>query len=149
MAADKKSVKDALEKLLADSYILYLKTQNYHWNVTGPNFAALHLLFEQQYTDLQLAVDTIAERIRALGYFAPGSFAAYSKLANIKEAGGNTPDANTMLKNLAKDQETIVKTSLKVLEAARAADDEITISLISDRMTIHEKNAWMLESSIS
>lgn len=145
--ADTKKLAKALGNLLADSYVLYLKTQNYHWNVTGSNFAALHLLFEQQYTDLQAAVDVIAERIRALGHYAPGSFGIYSKMTNITEAGDKVPNANGMLKNLAKDQQAILKTAQKALDEAKKADDEVTVSLISDRMTIHEKNAWMLESS--
>ena len=138
----------SLSSLLADSYVLYLKTQNYHWNVTGPNFASLHMLFMQQYTDLQTAIDLLAERIRALGHPAPGSFAAYNKLSSIKDASDNVPDANTMLQNLVNDQKTILKTALKALAEAKKIDDEATTSMISDRIDVHEKNAWMLESSI-
>lgn len=138
---------EELSKLLADSYTLYLKTQNYHWNVTGPQFASLHALFETQYTDLQTAVDDIAERIRALGKPAPGSFAAFSKLSSIEEANDNTPDANTMVQNLANDQRTIIKTAQSALKQAKEIDDEVSIGLIADRMTVHEKNAWMLDSS--
>lgn len=145
----KKSAKviEALEKLLADSYTLQLKTQNYHWNVTGPSFNSLHLLFETQYTDLSTAVDEIAERIRALGGKTPGSFKAFSKLASIKEET-ESPKATEMVKNLAKDQETIVASAEKVLKAAEEIGDEPTVDLAIGRQQLHQKNAWMLHAHL-
>ncbi len=145
----KKSAKviEALEKLLADSYTLQLKTQNYHWNVTGPSFNSLHLLFETQYTDLAAAIDEIAERIRALGGKAPGSFKAFSKLASIKEET-ESPKATEMVKNLAKDQETIVASAEKVLKAAEEIGDEPTVDLAIGRQQLHQKNAWMLHAHL-
>lgn len=142
-----KAVIDSLKEALADSYVLYLKTQNYHWNVTGPNFKSFHLMFEEQYNDLFLANDLIAERIRAIGEKAPGSFSAYNKLTNIKEGDENS-DANSMVKELAADQGVMVKTLTKVLKAAQATEDEVTAGIITDRIEIHEKNAWMLNSSV-
>ena len=137
---------DALKDVLIDSYALYLKTQNYHWNVTGPSFQSLHMLFETQYTDLAAAIDEIAERIRALGAKAPGSFAAYKK-TRIKD-GDENATADAMVQGLYDDQNTIVSTLKKALEVAQAEDDEVTIGLVVDRMTVHEKNAWMLKSSL-
>lgn len=142
-----KTVTENLKILLADSYTLYLKTQNYHWNVTGANFKSLHDLFQLQYEDLIIANDDIAERIRALGEKAPGSFAQFLKLTSIKEEMG-TPSNSEMVKNLAKDQEIIIDSLKKSLKSAQNVEDEVTIGLIVDRMTIHEKNKWMLESSI-
>lgn len=136
-----------LKVTLADSYILYLKTQNYHWNVTGPNFKSFHLMFEEQYNDLFTAVDLIAERIRALGAKAPGSFAAYSQITNIKEGDENL-DADTMLQELAADQEIIVKSLTKALKAAQEVEDEVTVGIMTDRIEVHQKNSWMLRSSI-
>lgn len=141
------TVTEALKVLLADTYALYLKTQNYHWNVTGPNFKPLHLLFEEQYSDLAVAVDDIAERIRALGEKAPGTWKAYEALTTIKD-GNENADADTMVKELADDQGNIGNTLKKVLEAAQAVGDEVTIGLVADRLTVHEKAAWMLRSSI-
>lgn len=138
---------EALKVTLADSYVLYLKTQNYHWNVTGPNFKAFHLMFEEQYNDLFTAVDLIAERIRALGAKAPGSFAIYSKVTNIKEGDENL-DATSMLTQLAKDQETISNTLTQALKAAQDIGDEVTVGIMTDRIEIHQKNAWMLRSSL-
>lgn len=138
---------EALKVTLADSYVLYLKTQNYHWNVTGPNFKAFHLMFEEQYNDLFTAVDLIAERIRALGAKAPGSFAIYSKVTNIKEGDENL-DATSMLTELAKDQETISNTLAQALKAAQDIGDEVTVGIMTDRIEIHQKNAWMLRSSL-
>lgn len=136
-----------LKVLLADSYTLYLKTQNYHWNVTGPNFKSLHELFEEQYTDLAAAIDEIAERIRSLGEKAPGTMQAYSDTTNIKP-GNEDADAATMVRELEKDQAIVVDTLRAVLKAAQNANDEVTAGLVADRMTVHEKNAWMLSSSI-
>lgn len=145
----KKSAKvlDALEKLLADSYTLQLKTQNYHWNVTGPSFNSLHTLFETQYTDLAAAIDEIAERIRALGGKAPGSFKAFAKVADIKEETGS-PKATEMVKNLAKDQDVIVAAAEAVLKAAEEIGDEPTVDLAIGRQQIHQKNAWMLHAHL-
>ncbi len=140
-----KPVVEALKNTLADSYLLYLKTQNYHWNVEGPQFRSLHLLFEEQYTDLAAAVDTVAESIRALGEKAPGTFDAYAKLSHI-QAGNENADADTMVKDLEKDQVTIAKTLQTLLEAAQKAEDEVTADLAIARMTVHRKNKWMLSS---
>jgi starvation-inducible DNA-binding protein len=142
-----KPVTEALKTVLADSYTLYLKTQFFHWNVTGPHFRSLHLLFEEQYTDLQTAVDDIAERIRTLGEVAPGSFKAYGKLSGITEAE-SVPAAADMVKALAGDQDVILASLQKALEAAQKAGDEATIGMVTDRITIHEKNRWMLKSSM-
>jgi starvation-inducible DNA-binding protein len=134
-----------LSRLLADTYTLYLKTHNFHWNVTGPMFQTLHLMFEQQYTELSLAVDAIAERIRALGYPAPGTYTEYAKLTAIPEPIG-VPAAKDMIKQLVEGQETVVRTARSVFPAADAAHDEPTADLLTQRMQIHEKTAWMLRS---
>lgn len=144
--SDKKVV-DALSRLLADSYTLYLKTHNYHWNVTGPMFNTLHTLFETHYTELATAVDEIAERIRTVGARAPGSYREFSELASIQEETG-TPDAMTMVKNLVADQEAVVKTARRVIEAAEAAGDNASADLGVRRTEVHEKNAWMLRSHL-
>jgi len=145
---DRKAIADGLSRLLADSYTLYLKTHNYHWNVTGPMFNTLHLMFEQQYTELALAVDLIAERIRALGFPAPGSYEAYAALTSIEEETG-TPSAEEMIRQLVKGQEAVVRTARAVFPAAEAANDEPTADLLTQRMQIHEKNAWMLRSLVA
>ena len=142
---DRTAIAEGLSRLLADSYTLYLKTHNYHWNVTGPMFNTLHLMFEQQYTELALAVDLIAERIRALGHRAPGSYKAYAALTSIEEETGS-PDAEEMIRQLVKGQEAVVRTARAVFPAAEAAHDEPTADLLTQRMQIHEKNAWMLRS---
>lgn len=142
-----KPVIESLKAVLADSYTLYLKTQNYHWNVTGPNFKGLHELFQLQYEDMALAIDEVAERIRSLGDFAPGSYKAYTKLTSIKEADDNTKSAD-MVKNLANDQDLIIVTLNKALSAAQDAEDESTADLLIGRISIHEKNRWMLKSSL-
>ena len=144
---ERKAIAEGLSKLLADSYTLYLKTHNYHWNVTGPMFNTLHLMFEQQYTELALAVDQVAERIRALGAPAPGSYKAYAALTSIEEETG-TPDAEEMIRQLVKGQEAVVRTARAVFPVAEAARDEPTADLLTQRMQIHEKNAWMLRSLI-
>lgn len=140
-------ISSSLKRVLADSYTLYLKTQNFHWNVTGPQFQSLHVLFMAQYTDLQAAVDVIAERIRALGEFAPGSFKDFLALTKIKEATGKALSADKMLEALISDQGVILEGLNLALKAAQKAGDEVTTSLLTDRMTIHEKNRWMLQSS--
>lgn len=144
-AKDRKAIADGLSHLLADSYTLYLKTHNFHWNVTGPMFSTLHLMFEGQYTELAAAVDEIAERIRALGVFAPGSYSEYAKLSTVKEETG-VPSAVEMIQQLAKDNETVSKACREVLPLSGKADDEPTNDLLTQRMQIHEKNAWMLRS---
>ena len=141
-----KALTNALKVVLADTYSLYLKTHNYHWNVEGPNFSSLHLMFEEQYTELALAVDEIAERIRALGEKAPGTFSAYNKLSSITDGDENASTSDMVL-DLAKSQDVMVQSIKKCLEAAQAANDEVTIGLMADRMGIHEKRAWMLKSS--
>ena len=145
---DRTAIAAGLSRLLADSYTLYLKTHNYHWNVTGPMFNTLHLMFEQQYTELAMAVDLIAERIRALGYPAPGSYEAYAALTSIEEETG-TPDAEEMIRQLVKGQEAVVRTARAVFPTAEAANDEPTADLLTQRMQIHEKNAWMLRSLVA
>jgi starvation-inducible DNA-binding protein len=137
----------ALERLLADSYTLYVKTHNYHWNVTGPMFTTLHTLFEQEYQELALAVDEIAERIRALGARAPGSYTEFAKLSSVKEDQGS-PAATAMIENLAADQDTVVETSRDVLRAAQDAGDDATEDLAVQRIQVHQKNAWMLRSHL-
>lgn len=143
--AQREEIANGLSKLLADTYTLYLKTHNFHWNVTGPMFQTLHLLFEQQYNELALAVDVIAERIRALGHKAPGSYAVYSKLTSIQEETGH-PSAEEMIRQLVKGQETVARTARELLPACNKCDDAPTADLLTQRMEIHEKNAWMLRS---
>ncbi|TDR22577.1 Dps family protein [Marinicella litoralis] len=136
---------DGLSRLLADTYTLYLKTHNYHWNVTGPMFTSLHALFEEQYNALALAVDVIAERIRALGEFAPGSYQAYAKLTAIKEET-DVPNAENMLKNLLDSHEIIIRHARELLQTTSIETDEVTSDLLTQRMEFHEKNAWMMRS---
>jgi starvation-inducible DNA-binding protein len=138
---------DALKHLLADSYTLYLKTHNFHWNVTGPMFTTLHTLFEQQYTELALAVDEIAERIRALGHPAPGSYSEFAKLSGVKESTG-VPKATDMIRELAGDLDTVVASAKRVFEAAEKAGDQASADLAVRRMDVSEKNAWMLRSHL-
>jgi starvation-inducible DNA-binding protein len=147
-AEDRRQIADGLSKLLADSYSLYLKTHNYHWNVEGPMFNTLHLMFEEHYTELAPAVDEIAERIRALGVKAPGSYSAFSKLTNIDEASGDE-SAEEMIRQLVIGQETVARTAREAIKAAEAASDEPTADLLTQRMQIHEKNAWMLRSMLA
>lgn len=145
---DRKAIADGLSRVLADSYTLYLKTHNYHWNVTGPMFNTLHLMFEQQYTELATAVDEIAERIRALGVYAPGSYKAFAKLTDIEEET-DVPVAEEMVKRAVDGQETVIRTAREVFKLADEANDEATADLLTQRMQIHEKNAWMLRSLIN
>ena len=145
---DRKAIAEGLSRLLADTYTLYLKTHNFHWNVTGPMFQTLHLMFETQYTELALAVDLIAERIRALGEPAPGSYAAFAKLSTISDAEG-VPDAQEMIRELVKGQEAVVKTARSIFPAAEKVADEPTADLLTQHMQVHEKNAWMLRSLLS
>ncbi len=143
--SDRAAIAEGLSRLLADTYTLYLKTHNFHWNVTGPMFQTLHMMFEEQYTELATAVDEVAERIRALGFPAPGSYSEYAKLTSIKEAEG-VPTAEEMIRQLVEGQETVVRTAREVFPAAERASDEPTADLLTQRMHLHEKTAWMLRS---
>lgn len=147
-AEDRERIAEGLSRVLADTYTLYLKTHNYHWNVEGPNFHALHELFEEQYEDLAEAVDEVAERIRALGHYAPGSFSEFGKLSAVREETGR-PDWQQMVRQLAEDQETVVGTCRQVAEIADDADDDVTEHMMADRMQVLEKNAWMLRAHLS
>ena len=145
---DREKIAAGLSSLLADSYTLYLKTHNFHWNVTGPQFNTLHQMFEEHYTELAAAVDEVAERIRALGVRAPGSYTEFAALTSIEEAAGNE-SAEEMIRQLVIGQETVVRTARAVFPAADAANDEPTADLLTQRMQIHEKNAWMLRSMLA
>jgi starvation-inducible DNA-binding protein len=145
---DRKEIAQGLSKLLADSYTLYLKTHNYHWNVTGPMFKTLHTMFEEQYAELATAVDDIAERIRQLGEFAPGSYREFAELATIKEEMGH-PSAEDMIKNLVLGQEAVIKNARSLVELAERCSDEPTLDLLTQRMQVHEKTAWMLRSLVA
>lgn len=145
---ERKEIAEGLSRLLADSYTLYLKTHNYHWNVTGPMFQTLHLMFETQYNELALAVDLIAERIRALGFPAPGSYREFGKLSSIKE-DEDAPDANEMIRRLVEGQEAVVRTARSIFPVVDKANDEPTADLLTQRMQLHEKNAWMLRSLLA
>ena len=142
---DRATIAAGLSRLLADTYVLYLKTHNFHWNVEGPMFSTLHTLFMQQYTEAWNAIDLIAERIRSLGHYAPGTYREYLKLARITETEG-VPKAGRMLKLLIEAQEAVVKTAREILPKADQANDEPTLDLLTQRMQVHEKNAWMLRS---
>jgi len=144
---DRVAIGEGLSRLLADTYTLYLQTHNFHWNVTGPMFPALHLMFETQYTELALAVDLIAERIRALGLPAPATYTDYARLSSIKETAG-APSADEMIRLLVAGQEAVVRTARAVLPAATNALDEATTDLLTQRMQSHEKTAWMLRSML-
>ncbi|MCF8478469.1 MAG: DNA starvation/stationary phase protection protein [Pseudolabrys sp.] len=143
----RKEIADGLAHFLADTYTLYLKTHNYHWNVTGPMFNTLHVMFEAQYTELALAVDLIAERIRALGYPAPGSYAQYAKLSVIEESE-TVPAAEDMIADLVKGQEAVVRTARGVFPTVEKAADQVTADLLTQRMQVHEKAAWMLRAML-
>ena len=142
---DRKAIAEGLSRLLADTYTLYLKTHNFHWNVTGPMFQTLHLMFETQYTELALAVDLIAERIRALGYPAPGTYSEYATLSSIEETSG-VPKAEKMIELLVEGQEAVVRTARNMFPTVDEVHDEPTADLLTQRMQLHEKNAWMLRS---
>ena len=143
----RKEVIDALSRLLADSYTLYLKTHNFHWNVTGPMFTTLHTLFETEYQELALAVDEIAERIRTLGHAAPGSYREFARLTAVKEAEG-VPSATDMIRQLVADQEAVVAAARRLVNAAEKASDQASADLGVRRIEVHEKNAWMLRSHL-
>ncbi len=141
----REKIAEGLSRLLADSYTLYLKTHNFHWNVTGPMFTIIHEMTEQHYTELATAVDDIAERIRALGVYAPGSYAQFAELTSIKEET-NVPNANDMIKQLVAGHEQVVKTARGVFQLAEEASDESSCDILTQRMQLHEKTAWMLRS---
>jgi starvation-inducible DNA-binding protein len=145
--AQRKKIATGLSHLLADTYTLYLKTHGFHWNVTGPMFNTLHLMFEQQYNELWTAVDLIAERIRSLGVYAPGSYQQIGKLSSIKEEP-KVPNAKEMLKQLVAGHEAVVRTAREVFPVAEKGNDESTCDLLTQRMQLHEKTAWMLRSML-
>lgn len=142
---DRQDIAQGLSKLLADTYTLYLKTHNFHWNVTGPMFQTLHLMFETQYTELALAVDLIAERIRSLGIYAPGTYKQFAALSSIKEEDG-IPKAQDMIRLLVEGQESVVRTARSLYAVVEKANDEATADLLTQRIQLHEKTAWMLRS---
>ena len=142
---DRKKIVEGLARMQADTYTLYLKTHNFHWNVTGPMFQTLHLMFMAQYNEIWLAVDVIAERIRALGFPAPGSYKEFSELTEIKDSKG-VPNAKEMIRQLVDGQETVIRTARAVFPIAEAAGDQPTADVLTQRMTVHEQNAWMLRS---
>ena len=144
---DRKSIVEGLSRLMADTYVLYLKTHNFHWNVTGPMFRTLHLMFEEQYTELALAVDLIAERIRALGELAPMGYAAFGNLSSIKD-GDAEKEWESMFKELLTDNETVIATLRDAFGAADEAGDEATADLYTQRLAAHEKHAWMIRSTL-
>ncbi|MCJ0825465.1 DNA starvation/stationary phase protection protein [Luteimonas sp. 50] len=146
--AQRKQIAEGLSRFLADSYTLYLKTHNFHWNVTGPMFNTLHLMFETQYTEQWTALDLVAERIRALGYNAPGSYAEFARLSSIAEEPGlaDTADWREMVRQLTVGNEAVCRTARKVLQGADDAGDDPTVDLLTQRLQTHEKYAWMLRS---
>jgi starvation-inducible DNA-binding protein len=145
---DRRKIAEGLGRLLADTYTLYLKSHNFHWNVTGPMFQTLHLMFEEQYNELAIAVDLIAERIRALGFPAPGSYREFMEVTSIPDARGELP-ATDMIRELVEGQEAVVRTARSVLPIANKADDQPTIDLLTQRLQVHEKAAWMLRSLLA
>lgn len=146
-AKDRSDISNGLSRVLADSFVLYLKTHNYHWNVKGPMFQTLHVLFMAQYTELWNALDEIAERIRSLGFPAPGTYKEFERLSSIQETEG-VPRAEDMIRDLIVCSEVVTRTAREVLEVANSANDQPTVDLLTQRMQIHEKNAWMLRSLI-
>lgn len=144
---ERSKIANSLAKVLADSYSLYLKTHNFHWNVTGPMFNTLHLMFEAQYTEMALAVDLIAERIRALGFIAPATYTEFAKLTSIKEHTGDV-EATKMIKYLIEAHEVVIKTSRSVLPFAEKSNDQVTLDLLTQRLQVHEKTVWMLRSLV-
>ena len=144
-ARDREKIAKGLSALLADSYTLYLMTHNFHWNVTGPDFNSLHLMFMGQYTEQWNAIDIIAERIRALGHPAPGTYKEFVKLASIKEVEG-VPNSNEMIRHLVAAQEATARTARKLFPVVDAANDQPTADLLTQRLEVHEKTAWMLRS---
>lgn len=144
----RKEIADGLSRLLADTYTLYIKTHYFHWNVTGPMFHSLHIMFEEEYTELAAAVDMIAERIRALGMFAPGSYGQFTELTSIPETR-DVPSAEDMVRLLVEGNEAVAKTARSVFPAAERGDDQSTMDLLTDRLRVHEKTAWMLRSIVN
>ena len=144
-AAHREAIANGLSNVLADSYTLYLKTHNFHWNVTGPMFQTLHLMFEQHYGELALAVDAIAERIRALGFPAPATYRQFAALSSIAEEDG-VPKAEQMIKLLVEGHEAVARTARKVFSVAEQSNDQPTCDLLTQRLQVHEKTAWMLRS---
>ncbi len=142
---DRKKIAEGLARLLADNYTLYLKTHNFHWNVTGPMFQTLHLMFMEQYNELWLATDLIAERIRALGFPAPGTYAEFARLTSIKDTEG-VPKASAMIQLLVEGNEAVARTAREIFPIAEKANDQPTADLLTQRMQVHEKTAWMLRS---
>ena len=142
---DREKIADGLARLLADTFALYLKTHNFHWNVKGPMFQTLHVMFMEQYNELWLALDAVAERIRALGFPAPGTPSAFAKLSSIPETPG-VPDAKEMVRILVQGHEAVARTARKIFPAVDKASDEPTADLLTQRMQVHEKTAWMLRS---
>ena len=142
---DRKKIAEGLSRFLSDSFTLYLKTHNFHWNVTGPMFRTLHLMFEEQYNELALAVDSIAERIRALGFPAPGAYSVYARLSSIKEEEG-VPAAEDMIRQLVAGQEAVTRTARGIFPLLEKGSDEPTADLLTQRMQVHEKTAWMLRA---
>ena len=147
--SNRKMISEGLSRVLADSYTLYLKTHHYHWNVTGPNFTSLHQLFETQYQDLAEAVDLLAERIRALGFFAPGSYRAFSKLTSIPEEDEDLPSADVMVQRLVEGHEAVIGTARSVIPIAEAGKDSTTEDLLTERLRLHEKTVWMLRAILA
>jgi len=145
---DRRAIAEGLSRVLADTYTLYLKTHNFHWNVTGPMFQTLHLMFEQQYNELALAVDLIAERIRALGFPAPATYKQFLQLSSIKEDEG-VLSADEMIRLLVEGQESVVRTARSVFPVVERVSDEPTADLLTQRMQVHEKTAWMLRSLLA
>ena len=143
--AHRKNIAEGLKTLLSDTFMLYLKTHGYHQNVTGPMFDTLHKMFMAQYTELWNAVDPIAERIRSLGFLAPGTFAEMSKLTNVKE-DAKVPKAQDMIKNVIQGHETVIKTAREIFDVAEKGKDQATMDLLTQRLDVHEKTAWMLRS---
>lgn len=144
----RRKIAEGLSRFMADTYTLYLKTHNFHWNVVGPMFQTLHLMFEQHYNELWMAVDVIAERIRALGFPAPGTYAELSELTSIKEDKG-APAAEDMVRSLVDGHEAVIRTARSIFPIAEKAVDQSTMDLLTQRMQIHEKTTWMLRSLIS
>ena len=147
-AGDRQSIADALSRVLADTYTLYLKTHNFHWNVVGPKFRTLHLMFEEQYNEMWIALDALAERIRALDAPAPGTYAEFARLTAIAETVG-VPDADTMTRLLLDGHETVCRTIRGQLAALDAANDQPSLDLLTQRLEVHEKTAWMLRSLLA
>lgn len=144
----RQEIASGLSRLLADTYSLYLKTHYFHWNVTGPMFTSLHAMFELQYTELATAVDLIAERIRSLGVFAPGSYSSFTELSSIPETK-DVPNAEEMVRLLVEGNEAVAKTARSIFPAAESGNDESTLDMLTQRLAVHEKTAWMLRSIIT